>query len=313
MSESPTTPIVPDDFDVPQTLTGQGFRLEPLTVEHNEQDFAAWYGSRAHIHATPGFAGRDWPTEDYTLELNEADLAEHQRDFAARIGFTYTVLDPGSSGVIGCLYLYPPKREGYDVDVRSWVVAQRAELDQPLYAAGARLDRRRLAVHLGRLRSPVKTLVLLRHAKSDWDGHEADIDRPLAPRGRREAPDAGRWLAQNLPTLDRAVVSPALRTAETWQLVSEQLTVSPYAMTDDRVYAASAADLLTVVRELPDEVGTVLLVGHNPGLEDLVRLLSGELVAMPTSAIAVLAVDVAWSAVMTADLTAAGRPPVRRA
>jgi hypothetical protein len=135
MSEPETSPIVPADFVVPLSLDGPGFRLEPLSVAHNEQDFAAWYGSQAHIHATPGFAGREWPTEDYTLELNEADLAEHQRDFAARIGFTYTVLDPRTGVVIGCLYLYPPKREGFDVDVRSWVRADHAELDKPLYDA----------------------------------------------------------------------------------------------------------------------------------------------------------------------------------
>ena len=121
MSDHPTTPIVPDDFDVPLSLEGPGFRLEPLSVKHNAEDFAAWHGSQEHIHATPGFAGRDWPVDDYTLEQNEDDLAEHERDFAARIGFTYTVLDAASGEVIGCLYLYPPKREGFDVDVRSWV------------------------------------------------------------------------------------------------------------------------------------------------------------------------------------------------
>ena len=135
MSEHQPDPIVPDDFDVPLTLEGPGFRLEPLAVAHNVEDFAAWHGSQEHIHATPGFAGRSWPVDDYTLEQNEADLAEHERDFAARIGFTYTVLDPATAGVIGCLYVYPPKREGYDVDVRSWVRADRAELDKPLHDA----------------------------------------------------------------------------------------------------------------------------------------------------------------------------------
>ena len=93
---SDVAPIVPADFDVPLTLDGPGFRLEQLTVAHNVEDFAAWHGSQAHIHATPGFAGRDWPTEDYTLEQNEGDLAEHEQDFAKRIGFTYTVLDPAT-------------------------------------------------------------------------------------------------------------------------------------------------------------------------------------------------------------------------
>jgi hypothetical protein len=120
---------------VPLTLEGPGFRLEPLTVAHNVEDFAAWHGSQEHIHATPGFAGREWPVDDYTLERNEADLAEHERDFADRIGFTYTVLDNKGDGVIGCLYLYPPKRAGCDVDVRSWVRVDHAELDKPLHDA----------------------------------------------------------------------------------------------------------------------------------------------------------------------------------
>lgn len=128
-------PIVPAEFDVPLTLEGDGFRLEQLLVAHNVADFAAWHGSQEHIRATPGFAGRDWPVDDYTLEQNEADLAGHQADFAARIGFTYTVLDPGSGDVIGCVYLYPPKREGFDLDARSWVRADHAELDKPLYDA----------------------------------------------------------------------------------------------------------------------------------------------------------------------------------
>jgi hypothetical protein len=70
-----------------------------------------------------------------SLEQNGADLARHEHDFGDRSGFTYTVLDPASGDVIGCVYLYPPDREGYDVDVRSWVRADRAELDKPLYDA----------------------------------------------------------------------------------------------------------------------------------------------------------------------------------
>jgi phosphohistidine phosphatase len=158
-----------------------------------------------------------------------------------------------------------------------------------------------------------RTLVLLRHAKSDWDGHEADIDRPLARRGQREAPEAGQWIGGHLPPIELAVVSPARRANETWQLVAAQLGRPTVVQVENRVYAASAATLLSVVRDLPPEVCTALLVGHNPGLEELVLALTGELVPMPTSAIAVLAVDVEWSAVNRAVLAAAGRPPVPRA
>jgi hypothetical protein len=113
-------------------LQTEVFVLEPLSVRHNELDYQAWMSSIEHIRQTPGFPGRRWPTP-MSLAENAGDLASHERDFADRVGFTYTVLDPATSDVIGCLYLYPPKRDGYDVDVRSWVRADRAELDKPLY------------------------------------------------------------------------------------------------------------------------------------------------------------------------------------
>jgi hypothetical protein len=124
--------LVPDDFEVPSGLRSELFVLEPLGAEHNESDHAAWMSSIEHIRATPGWAGRDWPTP-MSLDRNLGDLVEHAADFQARRGFTYTVLDPVGGEVIGCLYLYPPKREGYDVDVRSWVRSDRAALDGPLY------------------------------------------------------------------------------------------------------------------------------------------------------------------------------------
>jgi hypothetical protein len=125
-------PLVPADFAVPAGLRTDLFVLEPLGPEHNEADYAAWTGSIEHIKQTPGFAGRTWPAP-MPLEQNAGDLARHARDFGDRSGFTYTVLDPPSGDVIGCVYIYPPRREGYDVDVRSWVRADRAELDKPLY------------------------------------------------------------------------------------------------------------------------------------------------------------------------------------
>jgi hypothetical protein len=129
------TALVPADFAVPAGLRTELFVLEPLGPEHNEADHAAWTQSIQHIRQTPGFAGRTWPVDSMSLEQNAADLAMHARDFAGRSGFTYTVLDPASGDVIGCVYIYPPRRDGYDVDVRSWVRADRAELDEPLHDA----------------------------------------------------------------------------------------------------------------------------------------------------------------------------------
>jgi len=125
--------LVPPDFAVPTGAGSTIFALEPLGPERNAADLAAWTSSIDHIKATPGFAGHPWPDRPLSLEENETDLVRHADDFAKRYGFTYTVLDPSSGDVIGCVYLYPPRRSGYDVDVRSWVRADRADLDKPLY------------------------------------------------------------------------------------------------------------------------------------------------------------------------------------
>ena len=159
--------------------------------------------------------------------------------------------------------------------------------------------------------APARTLILLRHAKSDWSGDEPDHDRPLAKRGRRQAPEAGRWLADLVGRIDLAVVSPAVRARQTWELVSAPLSEPPPTRFEDRVYAASAGALLDIVRALPDDATTVVLVGHNPGLEDLASALTGRWVSMPTSALAVIGLSGGWQTAGTdeADLLASGRPP----
>ena len=154
-----------------------------------------------------------------------------------------------------------------------------------------------------------RTLIVLRHAKSDWSGGEADIDRTLNHRGQSQAPEAGRWLAEHVPTIDLAIVSPATRARATWALASAELSGSPEARIDDRAYAASVNDLLQIVRELPDELQNVILVAHNPGLEELVYVLTGESVTLPTSALAVLGVPGTWAELVasTAVLVTSGR------
>jgi hypothetical protein len=96
--------FVPRDFDVPRRLETPQFALEPLGPEHNEQDYDAWTSSMEHIAATPGFPDGSWPRE-MTPDENRADLKHHADDFRNRKGFTYTVLDPASRDVIGCVYL----------------------------------------------------------------------------------------------------------------------------------------------------------------------------------------------------------------
>jgi len=127
--------LVPDDFEVPRRLETPSFVLEPLGPEHNERDHEAWTSSIDHIRATPGFAGRTWP-HPMPLEDNLADLDAHRAEFEARTAFAYTVLDPRSEDVIGCVYVDPDASAGC-VTVRSWVRATRADLDEPLRATVA--------------------------------------------------------------------------------------------------------------------------------------------------------------------------------
>jgi hypothetical protein len=126
--------FVPEHFAVPQGLETSAFALEPLGPQHNESDYEAWSSSRDHIHATPGWEQSKWP-DDRDLEANKRDLERHAADFRARTGFTYTVLDPGSGAVVGCVYVYPAEDGAADAQVLSWVRADRAELDRPLWRA----------------------------------------------------------------------------------------------------------------------------------------------------------------------------------
>ena len=128
-------PFVPDDFAVPTELHSDWCHLRPLAVADNERDFAAWQSSVDHIAATPGYEGRTWPVHDYALEQNAEDLAEHVADFAARRGFTYTVLHEGDGETIGCVYVYPPEDgdPAFQAEVRSWVRADHATRDADLY------------------------------------------------------------------------------------------------------------------------------------------------------------------------------------
>ena len=136
------------------------------------------------------------------------------------------------------------------------------------------------------------------------------MHRPLADRGRRQAPEAGRWLAAHGPVADLVVTSPAARTRETWQLAVGELVAPPEVRVDDRVYAATLDELLDVVAGLPETAGTALLVGHNPGLEELVEHLVGQHVRLVTSALAVVDVPGPWSGIGPASgtLRTSGRP-----
>ena len=148
-----------------------------------------------------------------------------------------------------------------------------------------------------------RRLLVMRHAKSAWPEGVADHDRPLGPRGLRDAPAAGRFLAEHGGPPDLVLCSPARRARRTWELAAAELDGPVPTRHDPRLYGADAPELLDVLHGVPDEVATLLLVGHNPGLEDLVLLLAGRAVGdaldrvrakFPTSAIAVLTWSGTW-------------------
>jgi hypothetical protein len=131
--------FVPVGFEPPTSLVTKRFRLEPLGPQHNQADHAAWMSSIEHIRSTPGYSAGSWPPiSGMTLEQNLTDLRRHAADFTGRVGFTFTVLDPDDNDVIGCVYLYPAASAEWDVTVRSWVRADRSELDVSLADAVAR-------------------------------------------------------------------------------------------------------------------------------------------------------------------------------
>lgn len=148
------------------------------------------------------------------------------------------------------------------------------------------------------------TLVVLRHAKSDYPAGVPDHDRPLASRGLRQAPLAGQWIAEHLPVPDVVLVSTATRTRQTWSAVSEVLPNAPEVHFEPRIYEASVSTLLDILHSVDASADVVLLIGHNPGLEDLVATLASNPESVPainaeekfpTSAVAVMRSDMPWS------------------
>jgi phosphohistidine phosphatase len=133
----------------------------------------------------------------------------------------------------------------------------------------------------------MKTLLLLRHAKSDWDDPSLrDFDRPLAARGERDAPRIGKALRKRGLLPDLIISSPAARAKETIEAVITAAKMDADVHFDETVYGASSPELISLITRLPDAASCVLLVGHNPGLEDLVGRLSGSHERMPTAALA---------------------------
>jgi len=161
-------------------------------------------------------------------------------------------------------------------------------------------------------------LVVIRHAKAG----EAplDIERPLTERGRRDAAAIGDWLKGKRVVPDRIVVSPARRAMQTWSGAAARLGNTPEAVIDERIYDNTTDLLLEIVAETPDDVDTLVLVGHNPAFAAVSYELDdgrGDAharremhAAFPTSAVAVFKLAAPWSAVGTGGgtLTAYAAP-----
>ena len=178
-----------------------------------------------------------------------------------------------------------------------------------------------------------RTLVLFRHAKSAWPD-VPDHERPLAGRGIRAAPAMGRWLRDAGLVPDLVLCSTARRARETWQFAQTGLAATPPVSFEDRIYGEDGTGLLALIREVPPATGTLLLIGHNPSIEDLALMLvsqgpapgaagseaasPGDLERMrakfPTAAIAVLRPAGTWHALakgrarLTAFVTARDLP-----
>lgn len=145
---------------------------------------------------------------------------------------------------------------------------------------------------------PTRRLVVLRHAKAEQPGILDDHERALTGRGRRDARAAGEWLAGHGLVPELVVCSTARRARETWDGVQAGLGAVPEVRYEPGLYAAPVARLLQVLWAVPDTAVRVLLVGHNPGVHELVQELAAPtpVAEFPTAALAVLDADVPWSA-----------------
>ena len=147
----------------------------------------------------------------------------------------------------------------------------------------------------------MKKLYILRHAKSSWDQSElADFDRALNHRGLVAAPFMGELIARKEYLPDLIISSPAKRARQTAVIVKESSGANAELKFDERIYEASPQALRQIVSELEEETNSVMLVGHNPGIEGFIRFLTGSQEPMPTAAFASITLNIdKWSDLST--------------
>ena len=139
----------------------------------------------------------------------------------------------------------------------------------------------------------MKTLLILRHAKSSWNDPELDDHaRPLNKRGRRDGPRMGELLRKYGLMPDLVISSDAVRAQLTAKAVTEAARYAGEILLDPRLYMASPADILSLLRTVRENAETVMIIGHNPGLEELVEQLTGERQDLPTAALAHIVLEI---------------------
>jgi phosphohistidine phosphatase len=146
----------------------------------------------------------------------------------------------------------------------------------------------------------MKTVLLLRHAKSSWNNAKLlDFERPLNERGRAAAKSIGRYITRHKLNPDLVLSSPAVRARETADLVLKSARLQVEIRQDERIYEAGPLRLLEVVSQIDEDKKNVLLVGHNPGMEELLQRLTGQEAHMPTATLAKIKIVVkSWENVL---------------
>jgi len=143
----------------------------------------------------------------------------------------------------------------------------------------------------------MKRLYVLRHAKSSWDdANLADFDRPLNGRGKETAPFIGRVMRERGLMPDVVISSPAKRARETAKLVCEGAEFIGTIRYDEGIYEASPHALVKAISSVEVAADSAMIVGHNPGMEGLIRYLTGNLAPMPTASLAIIDLEISqWS------------------
>jgi phosphohistidine phosphatase len=159
----------------------------------------------------------------------------------------------------------------------------------------------------------MKSLLLIRHAKSDQDDkHVKERQRPLTQKGERRASEMGRWLRERELLPELILSSSAVRTCRTAQILAEASGYTGETRFLDALYMAEADELLTALRNLPDNLERVLLVGHNPGLESLIPLLTEQVAPLTLAGLAYISLQIEqWGELTrktTGDLIELWRP-----